>query len=183
MGAKPAETEIAGKCTGQQADQIEDQDAFPVENATSDEVFDAVYVRLGRDQRVPDQRVFDRRQWVTNLTIWVESELNTESNPRPLRVTTQDISRGGFSFISKRFLFPGATIRTRFDVLPQRPVIRGVVRNCSHVGAGQHRVGVQFISPEEDPPEGESDVSTEHASGNRTRSVPEPDRSRQNTLF
>jgi len=61
-------------------------------------------------------------------------------------VVTQDISRGGFSFLYSQYLPEGALIMATFDMLPGTPVIQGVVRSCQFLEGMKHRVGVAFES-------------------------------------
>jgi hypothetical protein len=86
---------------------------------------------------------------VAKVTIWLRRD--RWDFPREVEVTTLDISRGGFSFMYPHFLHTDTTVSTRFDTLPDRPILTGTIKSCVYV-AGQHRVGVEFISSAPDRP-------------------------------
>ena len=65
---------------------------------------------------------------------------------REVQVKTLDISRGGFSFLHPHFLHADTLVSTRFDSLPDRPILTGIVKSCVYIGDGLHRVGVEFIA-------------------------------------
>ena len=67
---------------------------------------------------------------------------------RELSVVARNLSRGGMSFLSKRFLTPATRCTMRLRTLEQdRRTVVGAVRRCEPVGGGVHEVGVQFLQP------------------------------------
>jgi hypothetical protein len=132
-------------------------------DVSAKEVFDQLHHRFGPSGRaVSNERRHDRHKWVTPLTVLIEKEPDHKSQQRDVEVTTHDISRGGFSFMFKQYLHPGTRIRTRFNALPGCPIVRGIVRNCIHLGATFHRIGVEFAAPQDDDPTAEF-VTSENA--------------------
>ncbi len=111
--------------------------------ASPDAVYDALVADQVRNDASSNQRQHDRLSWVMDLTIWIR-EHKWES-PREVQVKTSDLSRGGFCFLHSQFLYAKTLVYTRFDLLPGRPVVVGLVTNCSYVGEGHHRVGVRFL--------------------------------------
>ncbi len=109
--------------------------------ATPKEVIDQLHERLGKKRGSPNERTAERRPWVTSLVLVLE---DPDGKPRTVEVTTHDISVGGFSFVYRQFLHAGTKIRAHFSILPGRPFLDGIVRNCMYVGGMHHRVGVQF---------------------------------------
>ena len=59
-------------------------------------------------------------------------------------VATNNISTGGFGFIFDAHLRPGTLLRARFDSLPGKPCIDGIVRSSVRICGTQHRIGVEF---------------------------------------
>jgi hypothetical protein len=110
--------------------------------ASVDEVLAQLYERHGRKGGLPNERSSERFAWVTSLVLVI---IDPQGKPRTLEVVTHDISSGGFSFVYRQFLHAGSKVVAEFTVLPNRPRLEGVVRNCSHVGGINHRIGVQFI--------------------------------------
>ncbi|MGD8451494.1 MAG: PilZ domain-containing protein [Phycisphaerae bacterium] len=90
------------------------------------------------------------------LQMWVlEHSGKGGRRERRLDVTTVDISVGGMAFYYRQYIHPGSTIRARFDALPGKPYVTAVVRNCTLIGPGRHRIGMEFIEvrrDEGDPP-------------------------------
>ncbi len=64
---------------------------------------------------------------------------------------TCDLSAQGFSFLYDGFVYPGTIVYTRFESLPGRPLMKGIVRHCTHVDGRRHRVGVEFVPRDADP--------------------------------
>ena len=114
----------------------------PPGDASPEEVFLELFKRFGQGQGVPNERRFERYAWIIDLTAWLEEPSGTT---RTLDATTHDLSRGGFSFVYRQFLHAGTKIRVRFNILPNRSTVAGVVRNCDWVGGHHHRVGVEFV--------------------------------------
>jgi hypothetical protein len=109
----------------------------------SGEIVDA----LRRQQIADNKRVrqHQRHNWVTQLTVELEEKSELSVRRREVRVMTCDVSAGGFSFIYRRYVHLGTCVRVRFDSLPSRPRMIGVVRNCRHMNGTTHRVGVEFV--------------------------------------
>jgi hypothetical protein len=119
---------------------------LPEVSATGEDVAEAAETVITETAAAEERRAHARRPWVTPLTIWIEDSRVGGVSLRPIDVTTQDISRGGFSFVYRQYLNPGTTIRTRFEALPDAPVARAVVRNCIHLSGNLHRTGAQFLA-------------------------------------
>jgi hypothetical protein len=133
-------------------DSIESQDdaaktksaAPPAATSTAAAVVDCVFERDGRKARVENERQHPRKRWVAKITIWLRKD--RLDIPREVRVKTQDISQGGFSFLHPRFLHSETLVTTRFDTLPGCPIVTGVIKSCVYIGDALHRVGVEFIA-------------------------------------
>ena len=92
------------------------------------------------------ERKHERKSWNAVITLVIEEMVEKElARHREIEVTTLDISAGGYAFMFKEFVNPGTVVRARFEGLPNKPILVGVVRNCVDVDATQHRVGVQFM--------------------------------------
>ncbi|MCC6580979.1 MAG: hypothetical protein IT440_11110 [Phycisphaeraceae bacterium] len=92
-----------------------------------------------------NKRAHARHGWQVVLTLTIEELSNGEHRRRQIEATTFDIAVAGFGFIFNQFIHPGTIVYARFDSLPNKPWLRGVVRNCFKLGGFQHRVGVQFL--------------------------------------
>jgi len=110
---------------------------------SADEIVAELHKRAGDRCAVMNERQSERHAWVTGLTVLIEEK---PGEPRAIEVTTHDISTGGLSFVFRQYIHAGTMLRLHFNVLPGRPALDGVVRNCVHVGGIYHRVGVQFVS-------------------------------------
>ncbi|MCC7145389.1 MAG: PilZ domain-containing protein [Phycisphaeraceae bacterium] len=89
-----------------------------------------------------DRREHKRFPWSVALTMQLEE---SGGNHRRIEVTTLNISVGGFAFTYRQFIHPGTIVFARFETLPDKPVLKGVVRSCAPIGGMQHRIGVQFL--------------------------------------
>ncbi len=87
-------------------------------------------------------RKHERKSWVTHSTI----QLQGPRDKRTLKVTTCDISRGGFSFILESYIAIGTPLEATFMVGTEETILLGVVRNCKIVHAPRHHIGVQFTN-------------------------------------
>lgn len=108
-----------------------------------------VYDELREQLSVHDddnRRLRTRYPWRASLTVWVMDEPQRNRGVREIQVETTDISRTGFGFVYRQYIHPGAMLRTRFDVLPNAPILDGIVAYCHHIGELGHRVGVQFVN-------------------------------------
>jgi len=116
-------------------------------DSTPNEIMDSLRKRFGNPQgESENRRGSERKAWVTHLEIHLQEVTPMGIVETCQQVMTHDISTGGLSFIAKRFVHPGSQIETCFQALPNQPRIRGIVRNCVHVGGPFHRVGVQFVA-------------------------------------
>ncbi|MGE3181609.1 MAG: PilZ domain-containing protein [Phycisphaerae bacterium] len=88
-------------------------------------------------------RIHDRHAWCVKLSIQLLEPTGTLKQ----EVTTCDLSKGGFAFISHRLIHVGTQLKTIFDMLPSKPRLGGVVRNCIYIQPRQYRVGIQFQDP------------------------------------
>jgi hypothetical protein len=61
-----------------------------------------------------------------------------------LSVWIQNVSLGGLSFVCERFVHNDTLVYTRFESLPHRPVMKSIVRHCTHLEGRRHEVGCQF---------------------------------------
>ena len=128
------------------SDGKHDRHAHPVA-ALPDEIYDGLFDLYEPKSGLANRRQCERKPWTTNLTVWLEEMSEQQTARRELEVTTHDISRGGVCFVHGQYLEPGTLVRLRFDSLPDRPIVTGVVATCIYVGGKQHRVGVRFTSP------------------------------------
>ncbi len=96
-------------------------------------------------EEVDNRRRAQRRSWSVPLTVTLLEHVATGGSKREVDVVTHDISPGGFSFIHNGFVHVGTEVATLLTMLPDRPKVMGVVRNCIHLANSMHRVGVQFI--------------------------------------
>lgn len=90
------------------------------------------------------ERQHERHTWNVVLTLELSEESAEGVRHRELQVTTHDICAGGFAFVFRQFIREGTLVRARFDMLSNKPILTGVVRNCFLLGGTQHRIGVQF---------------------------------------
>jgi len=145
MSEAGKDDERLSETSATQAEAVDEADTEPQTEPPAgdspDEVFSELFKRFDRGQGVPNGRRFERYPWIIDLTMWLEEPSGAT---RTLDVTTHDLSRGGFSFVYRQFLHAGTKIRARFNILPNRPTVAGLVRNCNWVGGHHHRVGVEF---------------------------------------
>lgn len=93
----------------------------------------------------PENRKHERHQWSVQLTLEIEELTAGGFRRRQLEVMTRNISKGGFAFVFGGYLHPDTKVSARFDTLPGKPRLTGIVRNCTLVSGRQHRIGVQFM--------------------------------------
>lgn len=128
------------------------QPAQASQNAS--EIVDA----LRRRRRSPGTEGHTRRQqrhrWRVRLRMTIQECSEGLIQYRHIEVETSDLSPGGFAFICQQFLHVGTVVYPRFVSLPNRPVVKGIVRNCAHLDGRRHRVGVEFLplAPDEQIP-------------------------------
>ena len=113
---------------------------------TPTEVLNALLQQQTRGKSGPAARRYIRKRWTVELQINLEETVEMGKIYRDLRVTTQDLSRGGFSFLCRHFLHSGSQVHARVLSLPESAELVGNVVNCHYDGAGKHRVGVKFLA-------------------------------------
>lgn len=107
-------------------------------------------LRLRRaTQRGRRVRRFKRSPWTTTLTISIEERGAEGPRTREVQVTTCDICPAGFAFYFPQFVHPGSILHVHCDFLPHKPVYTAIVRNCVHVDSRRHRIGAEFVRPDE----------------------------------
>jgi hypothetical protein len=79
------------------------------------------------------------------LTLTIQEPSLGGGYRREIVVNTCNVSAGGFAFIAQRFVCPGTVVYACFEALPNRPTIKGVVRNCLLIRGTEHRVGAEFV--------------------------------------
>lgn len=94
-----------------------------------------------------DNRSHTRHSWRVPITLSIIEHTGQGESVREIKVTTSDLSQGGFAFIHRSFIAPGSQVHARLDSLPHRPQIVGLVRYCRLREGIEHMIGVQFISP------------------------------------
>ena len=114
-------------------------------DATPAEVMQSLSMQHEADpEDRPENRQHERHQWSVQLTLEIEELTAGGFRRRQLEVTTRNISKGGFAFVFGGYLHPDTKVSARFDTLPGKPRLTGVVRNCTLMSGRQHRIGVQF---------------------------------------
>ena len=113
--------------------------------SSATDVLDALLKQKTRGESGLAPRRHVRKRWTVELQVRIEETVELRKTSRELRVTTQDLSRGGFSFLCRHFVHAGSHVWARITSLPGKPVLMGIVANCSYAGAGKHRVGVQLL--------------------------------------
>lgn len=121
-----------------------DNSNVPTESSATD-VLDALFKQKTRGEFGLAPRRHVRKRWTIELLVRIEETVELRKTSRDLRVITQDLSRGGFSFLCRHFVHPGSHVWARVTSLPGDPVLMGTVANCSYAGAGKHRVGVKLL--------------------------------------
>jgi len=91
-----------------------------------------------------DGRKHERRSWCVVMTVEVDRQSHNGTFRKSAQITTHDISRGGFSFIYHETIPENSKITGQLDMLPNKPVIHGVIRSCFHLIGNQYKIGVQF---------------------------------------
>lgn len=118
------------------------QPATPPTPATPEELLAALQRQSRGRGRV---RRHARHPWQAEISVCLEFHCEGTFYRRALHVATHDVSLGGFSFTCHQYVHAGTVVYARFDQLPNRPVLKGVVRNCAHLERRTHRVGVEFV--------------------------------------
>lgn len=98
----------------------------------------------GKDKPVsPDgtKRLHQRNPWPGLAKVYIREDYNM----RVLSVDTDDLSRGGISFISPQYIYEGS------EVLFEKPIAGGffkvmvAIRNVRVLEGGAHRIGGEFL--------------------------------------
>lgn len=61
-----------------------------------------------------------------------------------IRAYTNDLSRSGYSLITRQSLDRGSTVKASLVVYDRTFFIHGTVRHCTRLGEDKCRVGIQF---------------------------------------
>jgi len=112
---------------------------------TASELIEVLRRRHESRQDAPRVRRHQRQVWRARLSLTMLAGGALELQGRPVKVSTCDLSAQGFSFLYDAFVYPGTIVYTRFESLPGRPLMKGIVRHCTHVEGRRHRVGVEFV--------------------------------------
>lgn len=118
-----------------------------------------------------ESRQRERFEWAAPLRLEIEDVASGMGRRRELDVLACDLSRGGFSFVHPSYVHPGSLVCAQFTSLPDRPRISGIVRNCVHLHARLHRIGVEFTRSARDAtatPDAERAVSQADEAGTAT---------------
>ncbi len=142
-----AERETRGVYGGSDWPPAEDSDGTRA-TASPEELMFALNRRFRSRQDTGRVRRYARHPWRMRLKITLQENCDGVVYRLELMVTTCDVSANGFSFICKRFVHPAVILYSRFDTLPNRPVVKGIVRNCVYLESRDHRVGVEFLEPD-----------------------------------
>jgi hypothetical protein len=137
---------ITGLCGG--------ADWGPAENSPTvspGELVDGLLGRQDPGQPVTERRARERHKWNVPLTLLLAERTSMGVFYREIQATAADLSRTGFSFIHRYYVAVNTHVQAEFDQLPNKPRIEGVVRNCRLISGLGHRIGVQFIQPNELP--------------------------------
>ncbi len=113
--------------------------------AAPEELVRSLQRRTATRAQAGQSRTQERHAWSVSLRIVAVIRLEGAVTRRPLTVTTHDVSRTGFSFTAKLYLYEGTEVFAAFDALPGRPIMKGIVRNCHLVAGRDHRIGVEFV--------------------------------------
>ncbi len=111
---------------------------------SASDVVDGLFLRSDKNKATGNQRSSERNALAINLSITIEQRNAHDVTRSTKDVVTQDISRGGFSFLYNQYLPVGSLIMATFDMLPGTPEVQGVVRSCRLIEGMKHRVGVAF---------------------------------------
>jgi hypothetical protein len=115
-------------------------------DSSAEEIYAQLDAYFSGGRSGPDRRRVERSAWGTGLTVWFAYPWSPRPSIGAIEVETLNVSRGGLSFLADRFIAEGSPVRARFDSLPHRPTIAGIVRRCQYVGGSCHRVGVEFVA-------------------------------------
>lgn len=107
-----------------------------------DRVVKDLEAERGKSTEGDDRRENQRHSWQVPMTLEVADAGFT--NAREIKITTMDLSKGGFGFSFDQYIYPGSLTRSCFETLPNKPVLCGIVRSCVHLRGSTHRVGVEF---------------------------------------
>lgn len=121
-----------------------DKSNAPRESSATD-VLDALLKQKAHGESGHAARRHVRKPWTVELLIRIEETVDLRRTTRNLHVITQDLSRGGFSFLCPQFVHPGSHVWAQVTSLPGDPVLMGTVANCSYAGGGKHRVGIKLL--------------------------------------
>lgn len=116
---------------------------LPNEFADPAEIMEALHRRRMARPGAQARRCL-RHVWTVTLKLTIEEHSSEGYRQREIQVTTTDLSMSGFAFVYHQYVHPGTALQVCFHSLPDWPTVTAVVRNCVHIAAREHRVGVEF---------------------------------------
>ena len=114
-----------------------------------DELVDDLLAHQDPGQTMTERRARERHKWNVPLKLLLAERTSMGPIYREIQATTADLSRTGFAFIHRYYVAVNTRVEAQFDQLPNKPRVEGVVRNCRLITGLGHRVGVQFVQPNE----------------------------------
>ena len=109
------------------------------ESLSAADVVDALIHHLGTAPNA-ERRMFGRKAQPTGVTVfWGPSE-----DRSTLDVLAHDVSERGCGCFAVNCPPTGAEVLVRFNSLPTRPTLTGVVRYHNPIACGFHRIGIEF---------------------------------------
>ncbi len=120
---------------------------------TAEELMEALKRKHGLRADEHRGRRHPRHVWRCQLRVVVQECSDGLVQRREVVVETCDVSSSGFAFVSRQFVHVGTIVYPHFDCLPNRPLMKGIVRYCHHLEGQRHRVGVEFmpLGPDDNP--------------------------------
>ncbi len=94
-----------------------------------------------------EKRVRQRERHVLEIpiTVAIKETIGLDEHWQSSNVVTCDLSTSGFAFAFTRYIHTGTKISMQFNSLAAKPTMFGIVRNCTLLDGGKHRVGVEFL--------------------------------------
>lgn len=86
-----------------------------------------------------------RHRWKHRIALVAMMKMSNSLVRRDFEAVTRDLSRSGFAFVAPMYLYEGTVVYATFSMLPGRPVMKAIVRNCQLVSGREYRVGVEFV--------------------------------------
>jgi hypothetical protein len=114
------------------------------EEVSPEEIKGFLQRQVGTRDDLGHMRGNERRTWNAEITVILRVSEGHEETDHELRVTTRDISKGGFSFVADRYIHAGTCLFAQIGGAENQSIIKGIVRNCQYIEGRQHRIGVEF---------------------------------------